>query len=250
MTGDPELALSVLYARLVEQRAAPVRVQDVLSAERAIVRNRFGGSRASYLAALARERATLAVARGAIGDELRRRELAERLAPRRVPSAAEVTASLGTYGSVRAREVELVPAPRWLPGGRGVVLPNELPDRVFALATGGELTIRTFDGALSVRAVGETMPLAAFPAAKARPAVVRALRSAAKADAYRDWTLAPPARRTGSASVRARPASDGRRGRADDVPAVSRARRRLKPDGRRFAGPGRLRYHPLSGWPG
>ena len=86
MTGDPELAFSVLYARLVEQRAALVRVKDVLAAERAIVRNRFGGSRASYLAALARERATLAVAHGAIGDELRRRELAERLAPRRVPS--------------------------------------------------------------------------------------------------------------------------------------------------------------------
>ena len=62
------------------------------------------------------------------------------------------------------------------------------PTGVFALATGGELTIGTLDGAVRVRVVGETMPLAAFPVAKARPAVVRALRSAAKADAYRDWT--------------------------------------------------------------
>ncbi len=188
LTGDPELAFSVLYARLVEQRAAPIRAKDVLAAERAIVRNRFGGSRASYLAALARERATLAVAHGAIGDALRRRILEERLAPRRAPSAAEVTASLGTYGGVLAREVELIPAPRWLPGGRGVVLPSELPAGVFALATGEELTIGTFDGAVRVRAVGETTPLAAFPSAKARPAVVRALRSAAKADAFHDWT--------------------------------------------------------------
>ena len=188
VTGDPELALSALFARLVEQRTAQVTPKDVLVAERAILVRRFGGMRGPYLTALTKAKATIAVARGAIGDELRRRTLAARLAPRRAPSAAEVAASLGTYGNVLVRELELDPAPRWLPSGRGVVLPTELPASAFAVVTGRFFTINTFDGVLRVRAVGETTPLAALPVEKVRPAVVRALRSAAKADAYRDWT--------------------------------------------------------------
>ena len=188
VTGDASVALSTLFARLVEQRAVPLRAGDVLAAERAIVLRRFGGSRAPYLAALTRAGATLAVARGAIGDDLRRRLLGERLAGRHAPSAAQMAQFLGTYGSVPAREVELDPAPSWLPGGRGVVLSSELPAQVFTIATGKELAIQTLAGLVRVRALGETTPLAALPLEAARPAVARALRSAAKADAYREWT--------------------------------------------------------------
>ncbi|MBA3244042.1 MAG: hypothetical protein H0T61_02560 [Actinobacteria bacterium] len=188
VTGDAELALSILYARLVEQRAAPIDRRDVLAAERVIVLRRFGGSRPAYLAALTRAGATLAAARGAIGDELRRRVLEERLTPRRPASTAEVTRFLSTYGSVLAREVELDPAPSWLPSGRGVALSTELPAPVFSVATGTALAIWTPDGQVRVRATGEAVPLATVPLAQARPAVIRALRSAANADAYRSWS--------------------------------------------------------------
>ncbi|MGI9111949.1 MAG: hypothetical protein ACR2GT_07105 [Gaiellaceae bacterium] len=188
VTGDAELALSILYARLVAQRAAPIDRRDVLAAERVVVLRRFGGSRAPYLAALTRAGATLAAARGAIGDELRRRALEVRLAPRRTASAAEVTQFLGTYGSVLAREVELEPAPLWLPSGRGVALSTELPAEAFSAATGTALAIRTLAGLIRVRATGETVPLATIPFARARPAVIRALRTAANADAYRSWS--------------------------------------------------------------
>ncbi|MGI9111501.1 MAG: hypothetical protein ACR2GT_04800, partial [Gaiellaceae bacterium] len=162
--------------------------RDVLAAERVFVLRRFFGSRAPYLSALTRAWATLAAARGAIGDELRRRALEERLAPRRTASAGEVTQFLGTYGSVLAREVEVEPAPSWLPSGRGVALATELPPEAFSAATGGALAIRTLDGLIRVRVTGETVPLATIPLAQARPAVIRALRSAAKADAYRSWS--------------------------------------------------------------
>ena len=188
VTGDAELALSVLFARLVEQRAAPLAAGAVLAAERAIVVNRFGGSRAPYLSALTRAGATLAVGRGTIGDGLRRRVLEARLTPRRTPSAAQVAEFLGTYGSTLARELVLDPAPSWLPGGRGVVLAGELPARALSIGTGRELTIRTIAGLLRIRTLGETTPLAAFPSSRARPAVSRALHVAARAEAYRDWT--------------------------------------------------------------
>ncbi|MCP9484364.1 MAG: hypothetical protein MSC30_00730 [Gaiellaceae bacterium MAG52_C11] len=188
VTGDAELALSILFARLVERRAAPIGVRDVLAAERAIVLSRFGGTRAPYLAALTGAGATLAVGRGTIGDELRRRIVAERLVDRRPLSAAQLAEFLVTYGATPAREVELVPAPSWLPSGRGVVLATELSPQVFSLATGREIALTTFDGAFRIRAIGETTPLAAVPSGRARPAIARALRAAASADAYRNWT--------------------------------------------------------------
>ena len=246
VTGDAELALSALYARLVEQRAVRLAAGDVVAAERAIVAWRFGGSRAAYLAALTSAKASLAVARGAIGDELRRRVLEERLAPRRPASAAEVAEFLGTYGGVLAREVELDPAPGWLPNGRGVVLSTELSASVFAAPTGGTVSVTTFDGVLRVRALGEPTPLAALPAANARPAVARALRKAAQAEAYRDSTPAAAGHRARRASLHPRPVACGGRSRADELPPVSRPRG-LTP---RLRVPTRLRYHPLSGWPG
>src|SRR5262249_55062326 len=72
LTGDPELAFSNAFARAVEQRAAPVSSADLLAAERSIVAARFGGSGAGYRAAIAQAHTSLSVARGVIGDELRR----------------------------------------------------------------------------------------------------------------------------------------------------------------------------------
>jgi hypothetical protein len=187
VTGDADLALSALYARLVEQRATPVGSARVLEAERSIVLRHFDGSRAPYLAALTRARATLAIARGVLGDELRRGTIQGRLTVRR-PTAAQVTEFLATFGAVEAREVEVRPAPPWLPSGRGVVLATEAPEQAFSIATGRETRVRTWQGTFSIRALDDVSPLAAIPLARARPAVVRVLRASAREDAYHDWT--------------------------------------------------------------
>jgi hypothetical protein len=93
-----------------------------------------------------------------------------------------------TYGTMLARELEVEPAPSWLPGGSGLVLEADVPARVFSLRTDGVATIRTFEGIFRVRAVDETTPLAAVPFELARPALARSLRNAARGDAYHVWT--------------------------------------------------------------
>ena len=147
VTGDAELALTALYGRLVQQRAASVGQGAVRAAERAIVLRRFGGSRTPYLAALARARASSAVALGAIGDELRREAIQARLrAP--APSAAEIAEFAVTYAGAQLRDIP---------------------------------------GAGPVPGVAPETPLGLLPGAIARPAIVRALRHAARAGAYDAW---------------------------------------------------------------
>lgn len=147
VTGDPDLALTALYARLVQQRSASVGPGDVRAAERAIVLRRFGGSRTAYLTALARAHASPAVALGAIADELRRETIQLRLrAP--APSAAEIAEFAVTYAGTPIRDIP----------GAGVV-PGVAPET----------------------------PLGLLPEAVARPVIVRALRHAARAGAYDAW---------------------------------------------------------------
>ncbi len=187
VTRDPELALSALVGRIVERRSFDAPTHAVLAAERSIVATRFGSNRGSYLAALRRSRATLAVARAVIADELRRQELQSRLRVRRA-AATELEEFHDTYAAVLAREVVAEPAPSWLPEGRGLALATQAPERVFTLATGATARIRTVEGVVRVRALEEAVPLAAVPFATARPALRRALQEAARENAYRTWT--------------------------------------------------------------
>ncbi len=147
VTGDADSALTILFARLVQQRAVAVGAGDVRAAERAIVRRRFGGSRAQYLAALRRARASTAVALGAIADELRREALLVRLRAAS-PSRAEVAEFSATYASVPLRDVP---------------------------------------GAGDVPGVDPGTPLGLLPDDAARTVVVRALRHAARAERYAAW---------------------------------------------------------------
>lgn len=188
VTGDAESALAALYARLVESRSARATDAAVLAAERDVVRARFGGSRAAYLAALRRARATVAVARGVLGDELRRSTLRRglRVAP---PTGAAVADFYASYAALGARSLEVRPAPSWLPSGRGLVLASTAPAPVFSIPAGAVATIRTRDGAYRVRALGATEPLGSIPLAVARPAIVRALQESERAQAYAGWTL-------------------------------------------------------------
>ena len=187
LTRDSEVALSTLFARAVEREVAPISADAVLAAERAVVATRFGGSRGAYVAALRRGRATVALARGVLADELRRRAIERRLSVR-APAATHLAEFRETYGGVLARELVVSPAPSWLPSGRGFALATLAPQRVFTLPDGIPVTIRTLEGLLTVRAVGEPTPLAAVPFASARPAIALALRTSARGAAYHDWT--------------------------------------------------------------
>ena len=187
LTGDPEVALSALFARLVESEEAAVGPHDVLNAERTVLARRFGGSATPYLAALARGRATRGVARGILSDELRRRAIQSRLTVPS-PAGAQLAEFQQTYGTVVAREVEVEPTPSWLPDGRGIALAIDAPAQVFTAPLGRLVTIRTFEGVFRVRALADAAPLAAVPFASARPAINRALRTAAQADKFHGWT--------------------------------------------------------------
>jgi hypothetical protein len=147
VTRDADAALTILYARLVQQQAVAIGAGDARAAESVIVQRRFGGSRDQYLAALRRARASTALALGAIADELRREALLIRLRAT-TPSAAEVAEFAATYASVQLRDI---------PG------------------TG------------AVPGVDPATPLGLLPAELARPAIVRALRHVARAERYAAW---------------------------------------------------------------
>ena len=223
LTRDPEVALSALFARLVESREAAVGPHDILAAERTIVARRFGGQSGGY-AGRARPRT-----RDTPGRPRHRRRRAAgggRSRPgspcrrRPAPQLAELQL---TYGSVPAREVQVEPAPSWLPDGRGVALALDAPPQVFTAPLGRAVTIRTFEGVFTLRALADTAPLAAIPVDAARPAISRALRAAAQADRYHSLDRAEAEDCARSAALRARPAAAGRRGRAHELPAVSDA---------------------------
>jgi hypothetical protein len=188
VTGDRELALTALVARAAARERTRVSPSETLALERRVVATRFGGSEAAFRAALAEAGATQAIARAILGDELRSREIVDRLAVGRI-SAADVSRFRATYAPVLAREVTVSPAPSWLPEGSGLALATSAPAVVFALAGGRRATIRTAEGTFVVEARGEAIALAAVSAELARRAVVRELRAERRADAYAEWTI-------------------------------------------------------------
>lgn len=190
LTADRSVALTVLLARTAEAHAVRVPYARVLAAERAVVAVRFGGSAASYRAAVARANASLAVARAALADELRRLAL-ERTMPARNPSSAEVSTFYLSYPELLTREVEAKPAPWWLGGRtRGLAIAAVAPEQVFSLPDGRRSTLRWLDGTYAVAARGEAQPLGSVPLAQARPAIASALRAFARRAAFESWSVA------------------------------------------------------------
>jgi hypothetical protein len=188
VTGDRELALTALVVRAIERERARVSPSAALALEHRIVRTRFGGSTSAFRAALAESGASLSVARGIIGDELRSNDIVARMSIGSV-SSADVARFRSTFAPVLAREVIVSPAPSWLPDGRGVVLATSAPEAVFRLPTGRRTTIRTVEGRFTIEATDDTTALAALSSAAARPAVLRELREERRADAYAAWTI-------------------------------------------------------------
>jgi hypothetical protein len=188
LTGDRETAYSAAYERIVESTYTPVPTSAVLAAERAVIEQRFNGSRAAYLAALREAHANVALARGILGDQLRRARVQGGL-PTAKPSANEVETFYSSYPDLQVRLVQAKPRPSWLPSGRGLALSEIAPDRVFELKRGAASVLRTSEGEYTVKALNENQPLGAMPLAKARATIEAALREFARGEAFEQWTV-------------------------------------------------------------
>ena len=187
VTGDAGVALSILYARMVEGGRTPVPADRVLDFERRLVSLRFGGSRTAYLAALRSRGATVAVARGAIEDALRRAAVSPTLAVAR-PTSSQVASFYASFPGVGARLVTASPAPSWLGGRRrGFALEVWAPSEVFGLALDSPAQVLTTEGEISVTPLENRLPLSAVPFELARPAIKAALTGFARSDALDIW---------------------------------------------------------------
>ena len=183
--GDRDVARSVLLERLVLQQELAVDARSVLTAELALVDDRYGGRVSSYLAALTRARLTRTAARALLADGLRRDAVRARFAPPR-PSAAAIAEFQSTYAGLQARWVEAAEPVSWLGGlRRGIALETFAPLRVFALT--GRARVRTTQGRVMVRPLEAATFLGALPLVQARPAIVLALTRFAQASVYENW---------------------------------------------------------------
>jgi hypothetical protein len=188
VTGDRETAYSALYERIVESTYTPVSTAQVLAAERAVIAQSFGGSRGAYVAALRDAHANVTIARGILGDELRRARVEDTLyAPPATPS--EVQTFYSSYPDLQVRLVQAKPRPSWLSVPRGLALSEVAPDRVFSLRRGKASLVRTSEGSFTVKPLADALPLGAVALSKATPAISAALRAFARGEAFEQWTV-------------------------------------------------------------
>ena len=183
LVGDRELAFTAAYQHAVLVNARRVEPAQVSQAEKDAILDHFGGSRAAYVAALARAKATPALGRDVLADELRRLAVEATLhtAP---PKASELQSWYTSYGASKARPVRASKKLPWLGNRRiGIAVQGVAPGRLFALAAGETTTI---DG-VKVTALGETTALAAVPYTTALPAIRVALVRELKQDAFAVW---------------------------------------------------------------
>ncbi|MEX2210790.1 MAG: hypothetical protein WD689_03395 [Gaiellaceae bacterium] len=189
LTGDASIAFSISFARAAEAVGPSVSLGRVLAAERRIVGLRFGGSRFAYLAALAEADASLNVARAALADELRRRDMAATMSGA-VP-AAEIEAFYASYPELLVRLVRAKPSPWWLGNrARGLALTGVAPESVFAAPEGTKSVVLGLDGSYSVTPLGEAAELGSVPLAQAREPIRVALSNYARLERFERWTLA------------------------------------------------------------
>jgi hypothetical protein len=190
LTGDSDLAFSNAFARAVQQRAAHVTYADILAAERSLVAARFGGSRAAYKAAIADAHTNISVARGIIGDELRRARIESRFRVA-APSAAAVARYHENFGDLQARLVEAKSQLAWLGGRRsGYALASTAPPQLMNLSSGRWSALWSPLGTVRVRPLGPPKPLSSVPLGNVRPSIRTALRAQAREDHFPAWLTA------------------------------------------------------------
>ena len=189
--GDGGVAFSAAYSQAVLAGLVNVPRTDVLAAERAIIRSRFGGSRAAYRRALARAKTTEGLARGIIADELRQQRMGRRFRAAR-PTGQQVTEYHENFAEQPARMVRVKPRAWWLGNRRtGLAIGSVAPPQIFDLPAGKKVKIRTADGVFEVTAQDDTMPLGAFPVGIARNSVVEALRETSRRQLFERWFTRP-----------------------------------------------------------
>jgi hypothetical protein len=189
LTGDRETAYSALFERLVESDQSPVPTSAVLAAERAIILQSFGGSRAAYAIALRQANASVPVARGILGDQLRRAHVQSTL-PGGTPTAAQIQTFYESYPDLSARLVTSKPQPSWLGSKtQGFAISQVAPDRVFTLKSGRAAVLQTSEGSFRIKPLDDALPLGAVPLKKAKPAIAAALRSFQRGEAFENWTV-------------------------------------------------------------
>jgi hypothetical protein len=130
LTGDRRAAITALFARAVLSKQVRVPTANLLAAERRVITRVFDGSRKAYLRTLSRRRTTLGVARGILGDELRRRRIATRVTAGQttLTRTADVTSAVadtavcfrdelpgsGDFPRSNKLEIDVVPLPSYL----------------------------------------------------------------------------------------------------------------------------------------
>jgi hypothetical protein len=193
LTGDLGASASALLQRVVLRADEPVDPMTVLAAERAIVRDRFGGSTTRYRAALTAAHVTLQDARAIVADRLARDRVKERFRPRPATSR-QIADFVATYAATSVRLVSVdTPAP-WLGGAlRGFAVETFAPEQVFELPQGRRRSIDTIDGRFAVRALGPSLPLYALPPARAADVARGVLGRFAKDAVYQRWLRAQQA---------------------------------------------------------
>jgi len=198
LTGDPGYAASILLEQSVLAAVQPVALEDVLSAERAVVQSSFGGDRARYRDALARAKLTLGDARAIIAARLERDRVEARFTPP-APSAQQIDDFIATYADQPVRQVSATASAPWLGGAtRGWVVSTLGPAEVFSLIGGSE--IDTPDGSFNVTALGPALPLGLLPRADAQTAARAALEGLARDAVYHNWLHAQGVQRLGTAT--------------------------------------------------
>jgi hypothetical protein len=189
LTGERDTAYSALYQRLIESESAPVSSRQVLAAERAVIAQAFKGSRAAYVAGLRKVHASVTIARGILGDQLRRAQVAATLSAR-APSASDVQVFYDSYPELLVRQVKASPAPTWLDRKpQGLALSEVAPNWLFDIKTGRGGRVRTSEGVFTVKALNDALPLGAVPLGQATPAIKAALRSFARGAEYERWSV-------------------------------------------------------------
>jgi hypothetical protein len=164
VTHSRRSALSALFARAALRSAAPVDIQQIRTFEQRAIERTFHGNRRGYLEALTRAHATLPTARAIIGDELRRRAIATKLAATGSPQGtlewtanqeADAAATAiclhdelpgeGGFPQTDAREVGVVPLLKRLPFLFADKTPPAAPASA-AATSGSETVIVTWQG--------------------------------------------------------------------------------------------------------
>ncbi len=187
LTGDLGSAASALLQRAVLREQVEVDPATVLAAERAIIRDRFGGSGSRYRAALAAVHLSVRDAREIVADRLGRDRVKVRFRPRQA-TGSEVAEFLTTYAGTRVRFVAASPEAPWLGGAaRGLAVETIAPEEVFTLRQGRQRVIDTLDGRFRVRPLGPALPLYALAPASAMSVARAVLGRFAKDAVYDRW---------------------------------------------------------------